>query len=151
MKTLSRTFVFILSAIVAIVMFMSCATKVSNYRYVNYTYLRVIGDPNAHPPVYRGFKKGDDDDSAFRAALIALKRNGGNCEITILHPGPHQTPQPGYCLHLPVHLKTDRVIKTKAAKKTGAEESVANDPNVTWRVQSNDLGDITNVMDTLAP
>jgi hypothetical protein len=147
MKTLSRTFAILLLAIIAIVTFVSCLSSFTT----NYKYVRTIGNPNAVPPVYRGFKKGDDDDSGFRAALIALKKGGGDCQITILHPGPHQTPQHDYCLHLPVNLKTDRVIKTKAAKKTAAGESVANDPNVTWRVQSNDLGDITKVMDTLAP
>ena len=146
MKTLSRTFAFILLAIVAIVAFMSCVTKFDNYKYV-----RQIGDPNAHPPVYRGFKKGDDNDSDFRRALIALKRNGGACEITILHPGPHQTPIPGYCEHLnAVKLKTDRVMKSKTANNTVAAESVANDPNVTWRIQAN-LEDMNNVMNTLTP
>jgi hypothetical protein len=147
MKTLSRTFAILLLAIIAIVTFVSCLSTFT----ANYKYEQKIGNPSAVPPVYRGFKKGADDDSDFRAALIALKKNGGACEITILHPGPHQTPQPGYCLHIPVNLKTDRVIKTKAAKKTAAEESAANDPNVTWRVQSNYEGDITKVMDTLSP
>jgi hypothetical protein len=147
MKTLSRTFAFILLAIVAIVAFVSCVTKFDTYKYV-----RQIGDPNAHPPVYRGFKKGDDNDSDFRRALIALKRNGGACEITILHPGPHQTPIPGYCEHLnAVKLKTDRVMKSKTANNTVAGESAANDPNVTWRIMSNSLDDINNVMNTLTP
>lgn len=147
MKTLSRTFAFILLAIVAIVAFMSCVTRFGIYKYE-----RRIGDPNAHPPVYRGFKKGDDNDSDFRRALIALKQNEGACEITILHPGPHQTPIPGYCEHLnAVKLKTDRVIKSKTANNPAAGESAANDPNVTWRVMSNNLDDINNVMNTLAP
>lgn len=147
MKTLSRKSFILVLAIIAIVTFVSCLSTSTT----NYTYEKVIGNPTAVPPVYRGFKKGADDDSDFRAALIALKRRRGACEITILHPGPHQTPQHGYCLHLPVNLKTDRVIKTKAAKKTAAGESAANDPNVTWRVQSNYEGDITKVIDTLAP
>jgi len=147
MKTVSRTFAFILLAIVAIVAFMSCVTKFDNYKYE-----RVIGDPNAHPPVYWRFKKGDDNDSDFRRALIALKRNGGACEITILHSGPHQTPIPGYCEHLnTVKLKTDRVIKSKTANNTAAGEPAANDPNVTWRVMSNSLDDINNVVNTLTP
>jgi hypothetical protein len=147
MKTLSRTFAFILLAIVAIVALMSCATRFGIYKYE-----RQIGDPNAHPPVYRGFKKGDDNDSDFRRALIALKQNEGACEITILHPGPHQTPIPGYCEHLnAVKIKTDRVIKSKTANNPAAGESAANDPNVTWRVMSNNLDDVNNVMNTLAP
>jgi hypothetical protein len=150
MKTLFRTFAFILLAIVAIVTFMSCVTK-----FDNYTYQRVIGDPNAHPPVYRGFKKGDDNDSDFRRALIALRKNGGACEITFLHTGPHHTPIPGYTDICPhggtVHLKTDRVIKSKRANNTAAGQPAANDPNVTWRVMSNSLDDITNVMNTLTP
>jgi hypothetical protein len=147
MKTLSRTFAFILLAIVAIVAFMSCVTRFGIYKYE-----RQIGDPNAHPPVYAGFKAGDDNASDFRRALIALKQNGGACEITILHPGPHQTPIPGYCDHLnAVKLKTDRVIKSKTANNTAAGESAANDPNVTWRVMANNLDDINKVMNTLTP
>jgi hypothetical protein len=145
MKTLPRTLAFILLAIVAIVTFMSCATKFGIYQYV-----RVIGNPLAIPPVYREFKKGGDNDSDFRAALVTLKRNGGACEITILHPGPRQTPIPGYCEHLPpVNLKTDRVIKSKTAHNAAA--AAANDPNVTWKVASNNLEDVQKVMDTLAP
>jgi hypothetical protein len=148
MKTLSRTLAFILLAIVAIVTFMSCATTFGIYQYV-----RVIGNPLAIPPVYREFKKGGDNDSDFRAALIALKQGGGVCEITILHPGPHQTPIPGYCEHLgPVKLKTDRVIKSKTASNAATVgQPAANDPNVTWKIASNNLEDIQKVMDTLAP
>jgi len=148
MKTLARTFAFILLAVVAIVALMSCVTKFGIYQYE-----RTIGDPNAHPPVYRGFKKGDDNDSDFRRALIALKRNEGACEITFLHTGPHHTPEPAHypniCPHGgTVNLKTDRVIKSKTANNTAA--AAANDPNVTWRVMSNSLDDINNVMNTLA-
>ena len=144
MKTLSRTFAFILLAVVAIVAFMSCVTNFGTYMYV-----RQIGDPNA--PVYVPFKHGE---SAFRQALITLKSpgHGGACEITILHSGPHQTPIPGYCEHLnTVKLKTDRVIKSKTANNTAAGEPAANDPNVTWRVMSNSLDDINNVVNTLTP
>jgi hypothetical protein len=145
MKTLSRTFAFILLAIVAIVTFMSCVTTFGIYKYE-----RPIGNPNEHPPVYARFKKGDDNDSDFRRALIALKRNGGACEITFLHTGPHHTPVPGYCDHLnAVQLKTDRVIKSKTANNTAVEQPAANDPNVTWRIMSNSLDDINNVMSTL--
>ena len=151
MKTLSRTFAFILLAIVAIVAFVSCVTKFDTYKYV-----RQIGDPNAHPPVYRGFKKGDDNDSDFRRALIALKRNGGDCEITFLHTGPHHTPEPAHyrdiCQHGgTVNLKTDRVIKSKTANNTAAGQPDANDPNVTWHVMSNSQGDIDAVVNTLNP
>ena len=151
MKTLSRTFAFILLAIVAIVAFMSCVTKFGIYQYE-----RTIGDPNAHPPVYRGFKKGDDNDSDFRRALIALKRNEGACEITFLHTGPHHTPEPAHyrdiCQHGgTVNLKTDRVIKSKTANNTAAGQPAANDPNVTWHVMSNYQGDIDAVVNTLNP
>jgi hypothetical protein len=148
MKTLSRTFAILLLAIIAIATFVSCLSSFTT----NYKYVRTIGNPNAVPPVYRGFKKGDDNDSDFRRALIALKKGEGDCQITILHPGPHQTPIPGYCEHLnAVKLKTDRVIKSKTANNPAAGESAANDPNVTWRVMSNNLDDINNVMNTLAP
>ena len=151
MKTLSRTFAFILLAIVAIVAFVSCVTKFGIYKYE-----RTIGDANAHPPVYARFKKGDDNESDFRRALIALRRNGGACEITFLHTGPHHTPEPHHyrdiCEHGgTVNLKTDRVIKSKTANNTAAGQPAANDPNVTWRVMANTQDDINNVMNTLTP
>jgi hypothetical protein len=149
MKTLSRTFAFILLAIVAVVTFMSCATKVGIY-----TYERKIGDPNH----YLTFKKGDDNESDFRRALIALKNNTppGACEITFLHTGPRHTPEPHHyrdiCEHGgTVNLKTDRVIKSKTASNTAVGQPAANDPNVTWRIMSNYQGDIDAVMNTLNP
>jgi hypothetical protein len=144
MKTLSRTFAFILLAIIAIFTFVSCLSKfVTNYKYD-----QPIGNPNVHPPVYATFKHGESD---FRHALIALKRNGGDCEITFLHSGPNHTPIPGYCRHLgPVNLKTDRVIKSKTANNTDGQPA-ANDPNVTWHVLSNSQQDVNAVMQTLNP
>ena len=148
MKTLSRTFAFILLAIVAIVTFVSCLSKFAT----NYKYDQPIGNPNH----YRTFKKGDDNESDFRRALIALKRNGGDCEITFLHTGPHHTPEPAHyrdiCQHGgTVNLKTDRVIKSKTANNTAAGQPAPNDPNVTWHVMSNSQGDINAVLNTLNP
>ena len=143
MKTLSRTFAFILLAIIAIVAFMSCATK-----FDNYTYERVIGDPNAHPPIYWMFRKGHNDDSDFRSKLMALRQNplGGDCDITFLHTSspqhPHPTPEPHHyqdiCGHGgTVNLKTDRVIKSKTANNTAAGQPAPNDPNVTNFLRKN--------------
>jgi hypothetical protein len=148
MKTLSRTFAFILLAIIAIVTFVSCLSKFAT----NYKYDQPIGTPNH----YRTFKKGDDNESDFRRALIALKRNGGDCEITFLHTGPHHTPEPAHyrdiCQHGgTVNLKTDRVIKSKTANNTAAGQPAPNDPNVTWHVMSNSQGDINAVLNTLNP
>jgi hypothetical protein len=148
MKTLSRTFAFILLAIVAIVALVSCLTKFTT----NYKYDQPIGGPNH----YQTFKKGDDNDSDFRRALIALKKNGGDCYITFLHTSPpHHTPEPHHyhdiCPHDgTVNLKTDRVIKSKTANNTGGQPA-ANDPNVTWHIMSNYQGDIDAVMSTLNP
>jgi len=152
MKPLSRTFAFILLAIVAIVAFMSCVTK-----FDNYTYQRVIGDPNHIPPIYWMFRKGHDDDSNFRSALMALRQHGGACDpggITFLHSGPHHTPQPHHYQDIcgrggTVNLKTDRVIKSKTANNTAVGQPAANDPNVTWRLLSNSLTDINKVVSTL--
>jgi hypothetical protein len=148
MKTLSRTFAFIFLAIVAIVALVSCISKFAT----NYKYDQPIGDPTH----YRTFKKGDDNDSDFRAKLInPLLRKGGACEITFLHTGPHHTPEPHHyhdiCPHGgSVNLKTDRVIKSKTANNRGGQPA-ANDPNVTWHIMSNYQGDIDAVMNTLNP
>jgi hypothetical protein len=142
MKTLSRIFAFILLAIIGIVTFVSCVTKFGT----NYKYDQQIGDPKV--PRYATFKHGE---SPFRHALITLRKNGGDCEITILHSGPGQTPIPGYCKNLgPVNLKTDRVIKSKTAYNTVGQPA-ANDPNVTWHVLSNSQQDVNAVLQTLNP
>jgi ABC-type nickel/cobalt efflux system permease component RcnA len=149
MKTLSRTFAFILLAIIAIITFVSCLSKFAT----NYKYDQPIGDPNPNHPVYRTFKKGDDNEHDFRLALIRLKKNQGDCEIKFLHTGPHHTPEPHHykdiCEHGgTVNLKTDRVIKSKTAYNTVGQPA-ANDPNVTWHVLSNYQSDIDAVMQTL--
>jgi hypothetical protein len=154
MKTLCRTFVLILLATIAIVAFLSCATKFDGYNYGH-----VIGEPNAQPPRYQTFKKGDDNESDFRRALSALKGRGGACDITFLHTSsphhPHPTPEPHHYHDIcerggTVHLKTGMVIKSKNANNT-AGQPAANDPNVTWRVMSDSQQDVDAVMATLNP
>ena len=46
-------------------------------------------------------------------------------------------------------IRTVKVTKSKAADKIAAAEPIANDPNVMYRVQSPDPGDIQTVLDAL--
>jgi len=101
-----------------------------------------LGDPNANPPRYVDLKPGSE--GRLRAALAKIKRHNGVCDITFLdHAGG--TPQPHYCDRIPGDLTTARVIKSAAATNAEADNSVANDPNLMYRVASPNPSDITDV------
>ena len=143
MKTLSETFAFVILAGIAIIAVISCRTQQLS---ANQSFDVQIGDPNAKPPKYVQLKKGLAGEGEFRAALAALKGHGGHCEICFLRKDGDQ-PNCNYCKDIHVSLKTDRIIKSEAANNARAEELAANDPHVTYRVQSNDPADIKNVLD----
>jgi hypothetical protein len=45
-------------------------------------------------------------------------------------------------------IKTDKIIASELAKNAPGEASAVNDPNITYRIQSNDPQDIKNVLDS---
>jgi hypothetical protein len=138
MKTPSGRFVFVVLAGIAIVTVISCRTLQLS---PNQSFGAIIGDPNV--PKYVPLKNGLAGEGKFRADLAHLKRHGGVCQIEFLRKDGEK-PEVDYCDH--VSLKTDRIIKSAAANNVRREELAANDPHVTYRVQSNDPTDIANVL-----
>jgi len=141
MKNPSGTFTFVVLAVIAIVTVLSCQTQLSS---ANRRKEKRIGDPDAIPPIYVEFKNGE---GPFRDALTTLKKNKGDCQIFLLRKSGDPVIF-NYCDDIRPSLKTDRVIKSAAANNA-RPESIANDPNVTYRVASANQGDIDAVLQTL--
>lgn len=142
MKTLYGTIGFVVLAAIAIVAVLSCQTQLSS---ANRRKEKRIGDPDANPPIYVEFKNGE---GPFHDALMALKKKKGDCQIFLLETA-RGTPIFNYCDQIPSHLKTDKIIKSAAANNARPEESIANDPNVTYRIASTNQEDIDAVLNTL--
>ena len=156
MKTLSGKFRFVvLGVIVIVAVGCSCYfpsipdTRISLYSVV-------IGGTQRAPTAYVEWK----DKGRFDNALDQLRANGEYCLCVIKKPG--EKPQPyDYKCHSryncppdngpPGNIRTVKVTKSKAADRIAAGESVANDPNVTWRVASSDPALVKNVLDQLKP
>jgi hypothetical protein len=140
MKSLLAPFAFIGLAAAAIFAVASCVTQ---QLPGNQNIEALLGDPHAVPPKYVELKPGVE--GKLHAALAKLKRNGGVCELTFLdHEGG--TPDPHYCENIDVRLKTDRVIKSAAAKNAGSGNSAANDPNLMYRIASPYPADVSDVL-----
>jgi hypothetical protein len=139
MKTLSGRFAFKLAlltaiAIVAALAFRAFATATPTPTPAQQKFTLYIGE-------YAGVPDAEQD--AFKKALEKLKKNGGQCELTFLRKEGEQ-PIKGYCDNL--SLKTDKVTKSELASSAAAGESAANDPNLTYRVSSNDATDFKDVV-----
>jgi hypothetical protein len=144
MKPLLTTFAFLALATAAIIAVVSCSTQ--TIPPPNQNVELFLGDPHANPQRYVDLQPGAE--GRLRAALAKIKRHNGICEITFLDHA-NGTPNPHYCENTDVRLKTNRVIKSAAAKNAGADNSVANDPNLMYRVASPYPGDISDVASLL--
>jgi hypothetical protein len=143
MKVPSATLAFVGSVVIAMIVFGCCIQQPTGQLFE-----LTIGDPNAKPPRYVELKHGLDDEPAFRAALGRIKAHGGLCQIEFLrHDG--EKPDEHYCDHIPVRLKTDRIIKSAAAAHAARDSSAANDPHVTYQIASSYPTDISAVLDLL--
>ena len=49
------------------------------------------------------------------------------------------------------NIRTDKITTSEVAGRAQVQEPAANDPNVTYRVTSNDPADIMNILNTLNP
>jgi hypothetical protein len=160
MKTLSVRFRFVVLGVIAIVALVSCYTF--NFPLIKGTrscfepgrsYVEIGQGPRATIPTYVEWK---DEGAKFKQALDRVRgRPGGSyCICVIEKPGgrPHQYPNSkcsGRYECPPGNIRTVKVTKSKAADNIAAGESVVNDPNVTYRVQSPDPSDIIAVLDAL--
>jgi hypothetical protein len=145
MNTLSGRFRFVVLSALVIVAVVGCCT----FSFIpGVTYCVEIGSRHRAKIAYVEWRSRDQFDAA-------LKRVCDN------HHGTHDfdvlITDHADVIHHYHHCETNRlenirtvkVIKSKAAERTPAGESVANDPNVTWRVASSDPADIKAVLDAL--
>jgi hypothetical protein len=145
MKTLSRTFAILLLAIIAIVTFASCTFPI----IPGVTYCVEIGTRQRTNVAYVEWKS----QGQFDAALQKVCHNGGTYDFNVLiKEGDEVIHHYHYCNRNPAgNIRTVKVTKSKAADRTESGASVANDPNVTWRVASNNPDDVKTVLDALKP
>jgi hypothetical protein len=154
MKTPPVKFRFVVLCVIATVAVVSCCyfPSIPDIRFSLYSVL--IGGKHRAPnaPVYVEWKNQGD----FDKALDQLRAHGEYCLCAVEPPNnPHPHPYRRYDNHCKydcpsVDIRTVKVTKSKAADSIAAGESVANDPNVTWRVASSDPRDIQKVLDALA-
>jgi hypothetical protein len=140
MKTPSGTFAFVILAVIVTLVVGACCT----YQLVaNQKGFLVIGTGTT----YVEWKS----QHQFDNALDRVCRHGGSYDLTVLmYPGARPFHPYRPCPSLG-SIRTVKVTKSKVADRLAAGESVANDPNVTWRVASTSTDDIKAVLDALQP
>jgi hypothetical protein len=142
MKTPSRTFALVISAVIVTLAVVSCVT----YRFVaNQQAFLLIGTGTT----YVRWKS----PSQFDNALKRVCRDGGDWDLTVLvnvgaTPIPHYRDEFKPC---PPRgsIRTVKVTKAKIADSTSAVESATNDPNVMNKVASPDpegIGEVANAL-----
>jgi hypothetical protein len=157
MKTLSGTFRFIVLGVIVIAAVVSCC----NYAFVvpgtivrgteSFAFVDIGGAQKASTYVeWKG------DGTKFKQALKQVRDHHGKICLCVVMPGgtpyPHQLNNDCPNYHCPpVNIRTVKVTKSEAADNIAAGGSAANDPHITYRVQSPDPGDIKKVLDALKP
>ena len=144
MKTPSRTFIVIVLALIAIssaVVFQACAKRSDNVRDDHKFFLHIGKDPDNFAEFKDDPKEGKDRFDAVLRRLpspqdyrIRYKKDAGTGAIDPYSPPPKPD----------VSLKTDNVTTAALAKN-----EPTGDPSVTKKVQSNDLADIQDVVNSL--
>jgi hypothetical protein len=142
MKTLSRTFVFVVLAVIAIgtvLSFRAFAVGSRQKASADKRFVLTIGRTTEDYV--------DVDKGAFDTALTALASNGGQYDIGFMDAHGKVT----HPYHPPYHalnIKTDKVTTSEVAQNAPAGESAANDPNVTHFLYSDSATYITAVLAT---
>jgi hypothetical protein len=148
MKALSGTFAIVTLAVIAIVTLPGCCRKDSE---------GLLADDGKKLGLKFGKKKHgipteyvEVNKTAFDNALCALLAHGGHAEVEFLadakaSPTPHYTPS---CPPSAVDINTDKIITSRVAQNAPPDESSAYDPNVVYRVYSNSLNEIKDVLNS---
>jgi hypothetical protein len=136
MKTLSRTFVFVVLAVIAIVAVVTFRAFAQPQPVPAKKFVLNIGRTAQEYVDVR-------DKNAFDKALRALASHGGQYEIGFKHDDGKVT-DPYHALN----IKTDKVTASEVAQNSPAGESAANDPNVTHLLRSDSATDIRDVLAT---
>jgi hypothetical protein len=107
-----------------------------------------IGDPTQNKYVLLQ-DQSENGKNKFKGKVGDAEHHGGKCENVTFKQTDNSTPE-SLCARA-VNLKTDRVIKSELASNRDQDSSAANDPNVTWRISSQDPKDITDIALLLKP
>ena len=141
MKTLSRTFVFVVLAVIvigAVLTFRAFAQP--QQASADKKFFLKVGGPTKEDYVEV------TDQNAFDRALNDVKNHGG--QYTIRFKDDHGKVFDPYDPNHHVSIKTDKVTASEVAQSAPAGESAANDPNVTNHLSSDSATDIKSVLDT---
>jgi len=162
MKTLSLRFRFVVIGVIAIVAIVSCCTipnplipDTKSVITATVSYIEIGPQPGAK---IRGRTYVDWKDKAKFEKALAQVHDNKNRKICIcvlessggtpyLHPLNNNCPPDYKCPS--GKIRTVKVTKSKAAENIAVGESAVNDPNITYRIQSSNAGDIIAVLDAL--
>ena len=151
MKTLSRTFRFVVLGVIVTVGVVSCCMfpLIPNTRaYATVEIGNWLPNRKDNAPIYVRWKSEDK----FKAALEQVCGHQGEYDLFILRDNNEKEHWKKNCNpNPPRNIRTVKVTKSKAADNIAAGEPAANDPNIMHRVQSADPGDIIQVLKTLEP
>jgi hypothetical protein len=143
MKTLSKTFVFVALALIAIIAIIAfrcpffISSKEPDFPDQKFV-LKIVTPAGEYVDV--------TSETDFKGALDAVRDKEGHYKIHFKRNDNTETDYNDF----PRGIKTDKVTTSSATAKNGpAGESAANDPNVTYRVTCADLGAIKAVVKTL--
>jgi hypothetical protein len=146
MKTLSRTFRFVVLGVIVTVGVVSCCTFPSITNTAPFFGVKIGNYSKDNAPIYVRWKS----DNKFKAALKQVCDHQGEYDLFILRDNNEKEHWKKNCIaNPPRNIRTVKVTKSKAADNIAAGEPAANDPNVMYRVQSPDPGDIKKVLDAL--
>ena len=152
MKTLSGLFALVVIAVITTVVVVGCCTDLPFLPGIATYSVEIGGAQKAS--TYVELK----DKAKFDAALQHIRgQKGGSyclCFMSTASDTPHpydahnKCPEHYHCP--PGKIRTAKVTKSKAADNIAAGDSAVNDPNITYRVQSPDPKDISDVLAALA-
>ena len=148
MKTLSRTFRFVVLGVIVTVGVVSCCTFPSITNTAPFFGVKIGNYSKDNAPIFVRWKSEDK----FKAALEQVCGHQGEYDLFILRDNNEKEYWKKNCNpNPPRNIRTVKVTKSKAADNIAAGEPAANDPNIMHRVQSPDPGDIIKVLNTLEP
>jgi hypothetical protein len=141
MKTLSRIFAYVVSAVIVIVGVVSCyqiPALVPNQKLLLH-----IGTKTLFKTTYVEWTTEDQFDEALKQVC----QHGGTYEIRKLKADGEKPYDAKPCIEM---LKTVKVTKSKVADDAAAGASAGNDPHVTMKVAAASIEDVKRVLDALA-
>lgn len=137
MKALSRTFAFVVLAVMVIFAVVSCVTQLVPNQQV----LLELGSQTT----YAEWK----DQGQFDNALAQICQHGAYYDLTVLVKVGDQPIHPYKPCNPSVNIRTVKITKSKVAERTAAGESAANDPNAMHKIAVASVDDAKKVLNAL--